>query len=53
VLEEAPAPPAPAPAPEPVPLRQLSHCGVGAPPLATCCDSEGHTDCEQHHATAG
>ena len=31
-------------------LRQLSHCGVGAPPLATCCDDRGHTDCEQHGA---
>jgi hypothetical protein len=47
----AEAPPAPAPAPEP--LRQLSHCGVGAPPLVTCCDATGHTDCDQHHAAAG
>ncbi len=47
VLAETTEPPA-----EPLPgepLRQLSHCGVGAPPLATCCDREGHTDCEQHH----
>jgi EmrB/QacA subfamily drug resistance transporter len=35
-------------APEPLhqPLHQLSHCGVGAPPLATRCDDEGHTDCD-------
>jgi MFS family permease len=37
-----------APAPEPAPLRRLSHCGVGAPPLATCCDEQGLTDAEQH-----
>ncbi|MDR7363433.1 MFS transporter [Nocardioides marmoribigeumensis] len=45
-----------APAEEPAPkehLRQLSHCGLGAPPLATCCDDEGHTDCEQHALAHG
>jgi EmrB/QacA subfamily drug resistance transporter len=40
------------PVAEPVALRQLSHCGVGAPPLATCCDETGQTDCEQHATTA-
>jgi len=50
VLAEAPTGAEPAPLDPPVrqPLRQLSHCGVGAPPLATCCDRAGNTDCEQH-----
>ena len=38
---------------EPEPVTQLRHCGVGAPPLATCCDGQGHTDCEQHGSGAG
>ena len=46
VLEET------APVTEPVHLKQLSHCGVGAPPLATCCDQSGQTDCEQHATAA-
>jgi EmrB/QacA subfamily drug resistance transporter len=46
VLQAAPEPA------EPEPQRQLSHCGVGAPPIATRCDAAGHTDCEQHHAAA-
>ncbi len=25
------------------PTQHLSHCGVGAPPLASACDDEGHT----------
>ena len=39
---------APATEPEPV-LHQLTHCGVGAPPLATRCDEQGHTDCDHVH----